>query len=155
MTLRFLDAQVLLAHCKADGDAREVEQYGESAEWAAESILNRSVYATEEEAAEARVAGKQAFIDARTDYDMARDTAGSDLDLAEYEYKQARIKAWRDINAIHADPELIGAMLMHAAHLFYNRTDVVTGQYGSAAVTVPMNSQWVYERKRLREGAMP
>ena len=47
MTLRFLDAQVLLAHCKADGDAREVEQYGESAEWAAESILNRLVVGAE------------------------------------------------------------------------------------------------------------
>lgn len=154
MAYRFLTDEMLREHCKADGDDNNVRLYGLAAEAVAEQKLNRNLYAHEDDLIAARVEARAALSSAWSTYLEARKNAGTDrtlLSLAERDYDRARADALRKLNGMVVNDAIIGAMLMHACHLYSNRADVVTGQYAQAQ-EVPHNSDNIYRLYRYFEG---
>lgn len=154
MALRFLTQAQLMAHCKADSDSTDdVTPYGEAAEASAERYLNRTLFPDKATLAAAVAAAQTAISTAQSDYATAAKVQGANLQLLSAIRDQAMVPAILDLNGLVINSAIISGMLMNAAHLWSNRTDVVTGQYG-AAQAVPLNSQWIYDNWRMPEGTI-
>lgn len=160
--MEFLTNEQLLAHLRADSDsAEQLSVYGDAAEDMAAAYLNRTIFTDADSLAAAVTNARQALTDAGTAYHTAMaslsatdiEEMSDDYLLAKQTYDAARVAAWKDLHGIVINPSLIAAMLLIATHLWTNRSDVVTGQYG-IAVQVPQNSQWIMDRWRYLEGTI-
>lgn len=155
MALRFITLDQLAVHCKADGDeTADISQYGETAEANAERVMNRYLFvdkASLSSAIEVARADLSAARDAYDDIINDSDSTDDDKMIAESLYREGRDEAMRTVHGLVVTADIVGAILMDAAHRWTNRVDVVTGQYG-AAQEVPLNSMAIYERNRYLEG---
>lgn len=152
MAIRFITAEQLIAHCTADGDDQaNIEQYGEGAELQAEKYLNRTLFVNQAALDEARNGVQSALATAKAAYDAAVEAADGDADqlaIAEAMYRESRCKAFADLHGMVINPDIVGAILMIAAHRWANRSDVVAGN----AVEVPLNSRNILRMWRHLEG---
>ena len=152
MAIRFITAEQLIAHCTADGDDQaNIEQYGEGAELQAEKYLNRTLFADQAALDEARNGVQSALATAKAAYDAAVEAADGDADqeaIADAIYRESRCKAFADLHGMVINQDIVGAILMIAAHRWTNRSDVVAGN----AVEVPLNSRNILRMWRYLEG---
>lgn len=157
MALNFLTLDEARTHCKADGEDDDlIALYAEAAEQDAVSSLNRELFKSADDLQAAIAALPAAMATARQDRDTALAAADELADPCERAeergyalsaYQDHRFR-WSQIrNGIVIDAMLKGAMLMTTAHSYQNRANVVAGQ-GAAAVQVPMNAQWIYDKRR-------
>ncbi|QYW02481.1 head-tail joining protein [Stenotrophomonas phage Silvanus] len=157
MALKFLTLDEARTHCRADGEDDDlIELYAEAAEQDAEVSLNRALFGADSELQDAIAALPAAMAVARTERDAALAAADEISDLCDRAearglalsaYQDQRFR-WSQIrNGIVVDAMLKGAMLMTTAHSYQNRANVVAGQ-GAAAVQVPLNAEWIYNKRR-------
>ena len=155
MALRFVTLEDLQIHCRADGDETDgLSDKGEAAERTAEIKMNRNLYPDADTLASAVSDGLSAIAAAQSAFSAAATAAGSDqiqIALAASARDRAIASAIMAVQGLVITADIKGAILMHAAHLWANRTDAVTGQYG-IAVEVPMNSAWIYQKYGLTPG---
>jgi Phage QLRG family, putative DNA packaging. len=157
MALEFITLDEARTHCRADGEDDDlISLYAEAAEKDAQVSLNRAVFKSADDLATAIAALPATMAAARQARDDALAAADEISDMcdrlearavAETTYRGQQF-LWSQIrNGIVIDAMIKGAILMTTAHYYQNRANVVAGQ-GAAAVQVPLNAEWIYEKRR-------
>ena len=127
-----------LAHCRLEPDypAEQMLAYIHAAESSVIAYLNRAVF-EDQAALDAAQTGLSAKVGAAYDaYSAALQAAMSMknvgqkevmIKMAETKYMEARISAYRTINAIVINGSIVAAMLLTLGNLFQNRESDVIG----------------------------